>query len=95
MKRDEYIKNPDTIGSLYRALKEDHDGEIAKRLFGLANRWKAEQRVYRDKTYPPTAADYQFREALDAFLEWHDKHKEDRQAQAELPQEDPEDNVPF
>lgn len=70
-KRDEYTKNPDTIRSLYLAAK-DGIQDAGKRLFGFANNWKPEPRVYQGKTYQPSAADHAFRKALDEFLDWRE-----------------------
>ncbi len=72
-KRDAYLKNPDTIRSLYDAMKGGAK-EAQDRLFGFANRWKPEARTVGDKTYQPSAADLKFREALDAFIRWEIEH---------------------
>jgi len=68
-KRDEYLKRPDTIQSLYDAAKDGVE-EAGKRLFGFANNWNPESREYNGKTYPPSDADHRFRRALDEFLDW-------------------------
>ena len=107
MKRDAYLRAPDTIGSLYKATK-DGDQDAQKRLFGFANNWNPEPRP-RDGggTWPVTQEEINFREALDAFLDWEEKHHGDKIAQedekraleqgvlpaTEQPQE--EDDVPF
>jgi len=74
----DYQKHPDTIQSLYDAAKDGIE-DAGKRLFGFANNWKPEARQYNGKTYPPTDADYKFRDALNHFLAWHDeqKHQDD------------------
>lgn len=83
-KRDEYLKRPDTIRSLYTQLKEGNE-EAGKRLWGFANHY--EPKGWNDR--PPSNADIVFREALDAFLEWHEKHGEDTKGQPE-PEPEPE-----
>lgn len=88
-KRDEYLKSPDTIGSLYESMKGG-DGEAAHRLWGFARHFEPKGWEKKDGTkMPASEADKKFREALDAFVEVHGK-------EAEAPQEDPdEDSVPF
>ena len=86
-KRDEYLKAADTIGSLYRDAKQG-DNLMQKRLWGFANHWTPEPRTVGDRTYPVSEAENLFREGLDAFLEWHEKHNKDTQ-QPELPTENP------
>jgi len=101
-KRDDYLANPDTIKSLYSATKAG-DEEAQKRLWGFANNWMPEAREYNGKTYQPTKADYQFRDALDAFLEWHEKHGKDTEVQSKTlqdpptgaPPDDEDDELPF
>lgn len=69
-RRDDYLKNPDTIGSLYDARHGDDDeAQIARqRLFGFVEKYEAKGWVKRDGTQmPPNASDIRFREALDAF----------------------------
>lgn len=82
MKRDIYLKNPDTVGTLYQAMKEG-DQEAQKRLWGFARHWQPEPRTVGNTTYPVSAADTLFREALDAFVEWEKLHGQDNQQ--ELP----------
>jgi len=86
MKRAEYQQNPDTIGSLYKGMKEG-DEACQKRLWGMARNWAPAPREHNGTTYQPTQSDFTFREALDAFLEWEEKHGQDTQAEAqpELP----------
>jgi ribosomal protein S27AE len=76
MKRDEYLKHADTIGTLYRDAKAGNN-DMQKRLWGFANHWQPEARTAGDRTYPVTEADKLFREGLDAFLEWHEKHNKE------------------
>lgn len=108
VKRDEYLKNPDTIRSLYTRMKEG-DSEAGKRLWGFANHYEAKPWTARDGSQrQPSNADLVFRDALDAFLAWEEKHGEDTHGQPE-PQEpddtrapaghdyspEPGDDVPF
>jgi hypothetical protein len=100
-KKADYDKKPDTIGSLYSAMKAG-DEAAQKRLWGFARNWKPEPRTVGDRTYPVSQADLVFREALDAFCDWEEKHGKDTVANAgnwayapqqELPAD--EDDVPF
>lgn len=101
-KRDDYMSHPDTIRSLYAATKAG-DEAAQKRLWGFANNWAPEARTVNGKTYQPTAQDHLFREALDAFLDWHERHGNDTEPEHKTIQdpptganpEDDEDNVPF
>lgn len=69
LKRDEYLKSPDTIGSLYAASSDDE--EAARRLFGFVSNFQPAPWVGRDgKQRPPSDSDVKFREALDRFSEW-------------------------
>lgn len=71
-KRDDYLKNPDTIGSLYERMKQG-DEEAQRRLWGFANNYEAKGWIGNDgKPRPPSKTDITFREALDQFLGWHD-----------------------
>ena len=73
-KRDAYLKNPDTIGSLYHAMKNG-DGDSQSRLFGFAKFYEPKPWTKRDGTeMPPSDTDVKFRTALDEFLAWHDEH---------------------
>lgn len=71
MKRDDYLKHPDTIGALYDLRHgEDEEGQAARqRLWGMVQ-WKPEPREYNGKTYQPSAADFKSYEALQAFKAW-------------------------
>jgi hypothetical protein len=75
MKRDQYLTNPDSIGSMYEAR---HDDEyLRKRLFGLMNNFVPEGWIKRDGTkMPASEADIEFRDALDAFADWAQKKGE-------------------
>lgn len=76
-KRDDYLKDPDTIGSLYHAQKGG-DEAAGKRLWGFANHFEPKGWVKRSgEQMPPSASDLKFREALDEFLEWHEKNHSD------------------
>lgn len=87
MKRDEYLKNPDTIGSLYDARADRH---CLNRLFGLAHEWKPEPREWKGKVYQPSPADHNLRAGLDQFLDWHATQPKEHESR---PIE--EDDVPF
>lgn len=78
-KRADYEKTPDTIRSLYTAMKGGDDN-AQKRLWGFAKHWDAAPREYNGKTYPPSAADIKFREALDQFCDWHELHEAPNEA---------------
>jgi hypothetical protein len=80
MKRDEYLKSPDTISSLYRAMKSG-DEEAQKRLWGLAKGWVPEPYVSPEgKKYPVSEADAQCRIDLDMFLDYMAKRDGHTQA---------------
>lgn len=77
-RREDYIKHPDTIGSLFDA-RHDQDEEVAKaarqRLFGFIGHFEPKGWQKRDGTQmPPSEADKKFREALDAFVAWFEKN---------------------
>lgn len=75
-KRDEYLKAPDTIGSLYDARHDDE--ETRRRLFGFAHGFEPKGWTKRDGTQmPPSDADVKFREGLDQFCDWFKKHHPD------------------
>lgn len=75
-KRDEYLKHPDTIGSLYEARHDDD--EARKRLWGFLNHYEPKGWTKRDGTQmPPSKSDIQFREALDQFQEWFEENHPD------------------
>ena len=74
VKRDEYLKSPDTIGTLYYRTKEG-DQDAGRRLFGFVGHFEAKPWIGRDGNQrPPSQTDVKFREALDAFGDWHEKN---------------------
>lgn len=81
-KRDDYLKNPDTIGSLYayRHGTTDEAAEARQRLFGFVSYFEPKGWTKRDGTVmPPNQADIEFRKALDAFCEWFEtQHPEEK-----------------
>jgi hypothetical protein len=76
-KRDEYLKHPDTIGSLFD-LRHGGDEEAAAargRLFGFVSNYEPKGWTKRDGTeMPASETDKQFRVALDAFADWFEKN---------------------
>lgn len=71
-KRDDYIRKPDTIGSLYVAASDDR--EAANRLFGFMNNFQP--KPWKDKfgkERPPGKSDIEFRAALDALARWREE----------------------
>lgn len=99
-KRDEYLKNPDTIGGLYEAAKGG-DTKARTRLFGFAEHFEPKGWEKRDGTpMPPSETDKKFREALDAFMEWREgKEQTDENRPRDVPHHDDmppgDDDVPF
>lgn len=99
-RRDDYLKEPDTIGGLYDRMKNG-DQSAQKRLWGFAKHWNPEPRTVGNRTYPVSPEEFAFREALDEFCEWHDKHGSDSQAASEPVKSNPaggveeEDDLPF
>jgi len=74
-KRDDYMKNPDTIGSLYEARHDDEDAR--KRLWGFVSHYEPKGWTGRDgKERPPSEADKKFRQALDDYADYAEKHKD-------------------
>lgn len=74
MKKAEYERQPDTIESLYKAMKSG-DKESQKRLFGMT-KWVPAPREYNGKVYQPTEADLLCKKALDAFVAWEKQETE-------------------
>lgn len=75
-KRDEYLKSPDTIRSLYEQRHgTDEDAQLAReRLYGFVHHYQPKGWVKKDGTQMPASdADKKFRDALDAFWEVHEK----------------------
>ena len=80
MKRDEYLRNPDTIGSLYDLRKDDETAR--KRLWGLRKGgeecgWVPKPREFNGKIYQPSDADKAFYKALKQFADWYDENHND------------------
>lgn len=77
MTRDVYLKNPDTIGSLYDARHgDDEEAQIARsRLWGFVTNYEPKGWVKRDGTQmPANDADHAFRASLDQFADWFAKN---------------------
>ena len=75
-KRDEYLKNPDTIGSLYDARHDDD--EARKRLWGFSTNYEPKGWTGKDgKERPASASDVAFRASLDQFVEWFENNHPD------------------
>lgn len=80
MKRDTYLKHPQTIGELFDMRHgQDEESQAARqRLWGFVNHFEAKGWTKRDGTpMPPSKADIQFREQLDAFALWFEKNHPD------------------
>jgi hypothetical protein len=76
MKRDIYLKHPDTIRSLHDARHDDD--EARRRLWGFLNNYTPEPWKKRDGTMvQPSDGDVKFREALDAYGDWFEKNHPD------------------
>lgn len=85
VKRTEYMKAPDTIGGMYDRMKEG-DNEAQRRLWGFVHNYDPKPWTGSDgKERQPSQADKVFREALDAFADWHEKNGKDTPAAAEAP----------
>ncbi len=76
MKRDDYLKNPDTIGSLFE-LRHGTDEESAaarQRLWGFIHHFESKTWVDRQgQTRMPSKADVDFRKALDLLADMLEK----------------------
>lgn len=75
-KRDEYLKAPDTIRSLYdQRHGTDEESQLAReRLYGFLNHFEPKGWTKKDGTQMPASeTDHKFREALDAFGEHLEK----------------------
>ncbi len=107
--RDKYLRDPDTVGSMY---DDRHNEETARRLFGfiahfeVKKSWTGNDGKERPNSAAQIATDTLFREALDACADYHDKHEGDkapelqhgREAQSAAayePAQPEEDDVPF
>lgn len=79
-KRVDYLKHPDTIGSLFD-LRHGNDEEAQaarQRLWGFVNHYEAKGWVkHNGQQMPPSDGDVKFREALDAFSEWFSQNHPD------------------
>jgi len=76
MKRDVYLKNPDTIGSLYDARhgNDDESAVCRQRLWGFCHGFEAKGWTNaQGQVMPPSAADIKFKEALEAFKVFFEK----------------------
>lgn len=80
MKRADYLKNPDTIGSLYDLRHGDDDESAAarQRLWGFVNHYEPKGWTKNDGTeMPPSKEDIAFRKALDDFADWFERNHPD------------------
>lgn len=80
MKKDEYMKHPDTIRSLYdvRHGQDEKSQSMRQRLWGLVNHFEAKPWTKRNgEVVPPSEADKRCRAALDAFADWFAKNHPD------------------
>lgn len=80
IKRDVYLKHPETIGELFDLRHgQDEEAQAARqRLWGFVNHYEAKPWVGKDgKQRPPSATDVKFREALDAFALWFERNHPD------------------
>lgn len=81
MKKVEYDKQPDTIGSLYRAMKAG-DETAQSRLFGIAHNfevkktWTGNDNKEHARKPSEVLADEDLRTALNEFLSWAEERKE-------------------
>lgn len=73
MRRNDYLRSPDTIGSLFD-LRHGNDEEsqtARQRLYGLVHSFQpAGWTKQNGQKMPPSDADIKFRKDLDAFAEW-------------------------
>ncbi len=77
-KRDEYLKSPDTIGSLFDARHDDE--EARRRLFGFAHNFEPKPWTGKDgKQRPPSKSDIEFRAGLDLFCDYYEENHEGEQ----------------
>lgn len=80
MKKDEYLKHPDTIRSLYEARhgQDEESQSMRQRLWGLVHHFEAKPWTKRNgEVVPPSQADKLCRSALDAFNDWFEKNHPD------------------
>lgn len=79
-KRDDYMKNPETLGQLYdKTHEQTADGQDARqRLFGFATHFEPKGWTKRSgEEMSASESDKAFRVALDAFMDWHEKNHPD------------------
>lgn len=78
----EYIRHPDTIGSLYEARHgtDDIAQEARQRLWGFCEHYEPKGWTKRDGTeMPPSESDLKFREMLNDFKDWFsDNHPDEK-----------------
>ncbi len=92
-RRDDYLKQPDTVGSLY---EDRHDPETARRLFGFISHfqpsktWTGGDGQVHQRSDTEIKVEETFREALDGCADFHEKHGQDTEPPAE-----PDQDVPF
>ena len=74
--RAEYLKHPDTIGSLFQMRHgNDEESQAARqRLWGFVEHFEAKEWQGRNGLMPPSATDIKFREALTAFGVWFEQN---------------------
>jgi len=81
-RKDDYLQDPDTIGSLYDLRHEQTaDGQDARqRLWGFVTNFEPKPWTKRNgDVVPPSESDKAFRIALDSFAEWFAKnHPEEK-----------------
>lgn len=78
--RNDYLRTPDTIGSLFAARHgtDDEAQEARQRLWGFVSHYEPKGWTKKDGTQmSPSSIDIQFREKLDAFADWFEKHHPD------------------
>lgn len=76
-KRADYLKNPDTIGSLFemRHGSDDESAAARQRLWGFVSNYQPKPWTGNDgQERPPSASDVQFREYLDMFADWFERN---------------------
>lgn len=97
VRRDDYLKSPNTIGQLYEGR---HDPEVAKRLFGMIahfevkKTWTGQDGQERPRRPEQIEAEETFREALDACKDYADKHHRDTGEATGEPKPGPGEDVP-
>ena len=83
-KRTDYLKDPDTIGSLFEARHDDEDAR--RRLFGFVSHFEPKPWTANDgKSRPPSKSDLDFRKALNAFDAWYQKNHDGEEFEDDKP----------